>query len=332
MTALHRLLLGIAVPVVVLCLAVAYVFFVRRPSGATPFLRVEVPADADAHSVALALQKAGALEHPRVYEWYAHLDPLAANPRPGVYAVRRGMSYRRLATSFAFGPQREEISMTVVEGWTIRDMISALAAKGIDARPSDFFASRFSADFSFLQNLPADASLEGYLFPDTYRVWKDEAPDSLLRKQLNEFRNVMGSFGDDVTRSGKSLRDILIVASIVEKEVRTPEDKKIVAGIFWNRMKDGIPLQSDATLNYVIGAGRARATADDLQKDSPYNTYKYKGLPPGPIGNPGKDSLDAALHPTDTTYRYFLTDASGKVYYGSTLQEHAWNRRKAFGN
>ena len=123
----------------------------------------------------------------------------------------------------------------------------------------------------------------------------------------------------------------MILASIVEKEVAQPKDRPIVAGIFWNRLRDGMPLQSDATITYITKSGRTRSTLVDLASDSPFNTYRNTGLPPGPISNPGEDALDAALHPAVTPYRYFLTDAKGKIYFAQTLDEHILNRRRAFG-
>lgn len=228
-------------------------------------------------------------------------------------------------------PKREEVSVTVIEGWTIRDLQRALQNLNVDAQPSDFFASQFASSNSFLQGLSPTTSMEGYLFPDTYRVWKDELPTALIQKQLNEFAEKTDGFSDAATKQGRSFRDVVILASILEKEVRNPEDLPIVAGIFMNRMKRGMMLQSDATLNYVLQSGQSRLTAEDLKSNSLYNTYKYKGLPPGPISNPGKPALDAALHPAKTEYLYFLTDLKGKTYFARTLEEHIRNRYRAFG-
>lgn len=226
---------------------------------------------------------------------------------------------RLIAQNQPHVPPREEVSVTVIEGWTVRDIMDALQAKGIDVRPSDFLAARFADDFPFLKTLPPETNLEGYLVPDTYRVWKDELPDGLIKKQLSLF---------PVTTT----RDQLILASIVEKEAKYEADRPIIAGIFMNRLKIGMALQSDATLNYVLRSGQARLTAKDLETNSPYNTYANRGLPPGPICNPGRSSLEAAIHPTKTSYFYFLTDSQGKAYYAKTLEEHVRNRLKAFGS
>ena len=130
---------------------------------------------------------------------------------------------------------------------------------------------------------------------------------------------------------GKTVHEIITIASIVEREVAGEADRKIVAGIFLRRLREGMPLQSDATVNYVTKGGRARPTYTDLEADSPYNTYRNKGIPPGPISNPGDASIDAVLHPDDQGYRFFLTDDNGKAYYGKNFDEHKQNRRKVYG-
>lgn len=254
-----------------------------------------------------------------------------------VREVRSVIEARRSAREAARAPTREEISVTVIEGWTTRDIAADLNGRGIDVRPSDFYAERLVKDdallreASFVNALPASSSVEGYLFPDTYRVWKDELPDGLLRKQLLEFARKTDGFEAEAQRQGRTLHDVVILASIIEKEARHDEDRPIIAGIFMNRLANGMLLQSDATLNYILQTGRSRLNQTELQNESLYNTYKYAGLPPGPIANPGMASLNAALHPATTSYFFFLTDDAGKTYYAKTFDEHVRNRVKAFG-
>ncbi|MEK7655749.1 MAG: endolytic transglycosylase MltG [Patescibacteria group bacterium] len=217
-------------------------------------------------------------------------------------------------------PVREEVTIRIIEGWTIYDIQKELEGFGLDMQPSDFLAERFVEDFYFLKNLPPGATLEGYLFPDTYRVWKDELPDGLFRKQLAEFSEKTETFGT-------TTRDVVILASIIEKEARQDKDRPIVAGIFANRLSVGMALQSDATLNYVIRSGRDRLNAEELKNDSPYNSYQHRELPPGPISNPGLASLEAAFHPAKTDFWYFLTNKDGIALFAKNLEGHAANRR-----
>lgn len=254
------------------------------------------------------------------------------------YKQKQDAEKARLA---ALQNKREEISLRIIEGWTVDEITSYLTDKGsvsaadiktsigasVDRAP---MAAHWREDYPFLKSLPKNRSLEGYLYPDTYRVWKDQLPNALFEKQLAEFNQ---KFKDTVVGSQsaplETLDDVVILASIVEAEVTANTDRAIVAGIFLNRLRIGMALQTDASLSYLHGSNRAQATSEDLASTSPYNTYKNRGLPPGPLGNPGEDSINAVLNPKKTDYFYFLTDKAGKVYYASTLEEHAANRAKA---
>jgi UPF0755 protein len=133
---------------------------------------------------------------------------------------------------------------------------------------------------------------------------------------------------EEIKRQNKSVFEVIILASIIEKEAKFPEDMKKIAGVFQNRLNAGKPLESDATINYITGSGRAQSTFEDLQIDSPYNTYKYPGLPPGPISNPGMGAIRAAIYPEMNDYLYFLTKRDGKAVFSRTLEEHLENKRK----
>ncbi|MCA9390834.1 MAG: endolytic transglycosylase MltG [Candidatus Magasanikbacteria bacterium] len=259
----------------------------------------------------------------------------------GYYAYDQKQQAAERARLAALQNKREEITLRLIEGWTVDEIatyveeksdISAIDSKALIGASVDRLpmAASWRDKYSFLKNVPANRSLEGYLYPDTYRVWKDQMPKALFDKQLAEFEQ---KFGDTVIGSQsaplKTLDDIVILASIVEAEVTANTDRSIVAGIFLNRLRIGMALQTDASLSYLHGSNRAQATAADLASDSLYNTYKHPGLPPGPVGNPGEASIKAVLNPTKTDYFYFLTDKNGKVYYAKTLAEHAANRAKA---
>lgn len=307
--------------------------WLRSPTSDAKSVAISVAQREDATSVAELLKTKGITDSAAGYVLYSIVDGSADHPKIGTYRVRPGMSYRTLARMFALGPEREEVAITIVEGWDLGDEAQALAEYETDAVVFSN-ASRvdsWKSSYDFLRDLPNGTLLEGYLFPDTYRVWKDQLPQSLIKKQLDAFASRATRIAEDAKTQGRTLRDIVILASIVEKEVAKPEDRAIVAGIFWNRLRSGMALQSDATIAYLTDSGRSRSTAEDLAVDSPYNTYRHRGLPPGPISNPGADALDAALHPAKTAYHYFLTDAEGKTYFAKTFEEHQLNRQRAFG-
>lgn len=303
--------------------------------------RFTLPQGATVHQVADALKKEGVISDPFWYRVYAVLSATARHPKPGTYVLQPGERFSQIASTLATGPESDEVQVRIIEGWSISDIrqllkqeqavseaesIRSMGEEG-DRTPFD---QSLREKFSFLKTLPAQRSLEGYLFPDTYRVWREQLPTGLVIKQLTEFQERVST--EKVTTASaplKTLDEVITLASIVEKEVSTPEQRKMVAGIFLRRLREGIPLQSDATVNYITRSGRSRATGEDLKIDNAYNTYKNRGLTPGPISNPGETSIQAVLAPTPSSYRYFLTDEQGKIYYGSTLEEHIANRRKA---
>jgi len=169
------------------------------------------------------------------------------------------------------------------------------------------------------------------LFPDTYRVFRDASISDIVKKILDNFNQKLTSeLRFEIKSQGKNIHQILTLASILEKEVSTDQDRKLVAGIFYKRLELGMPLQADSTVNYVTGKDSSRASAKDLEIDSPYNTYKYRGLPPGPISNPGISSILAAIYPSSNNYLYFLTTPDGQVIYNETHDQHVIDKAKYY--
>jgi UPF0755 protein len=172
---------------------------------------------------------------------------------------------------------------------------------------------------------------EGKLFPETY-FFPPQAPlQMILDRLLAQFDRSIGSRTKAIEASGRSLDEILILASILEEEVQNDTDRRLVAGLILRRLEIDMPLQVDSTLGYVTGKASLQLTLKDLQLDSPYNSYKYKGLPPAPISNPGLSSIDAALNPTPNKYLYFLSDKDGINHFAVTYGEHVKNRKKYLG-
>ncbi|MBP6944877.1 endolytic transglycosylase MltG [Patescibacteria group bacterium] len=275
---------------------------------------------------------------------YRIYTAIARSPKakPGTYQIQPGTRYSDIAPLLARGPQRAEREVRVIEGWDLRNQADQLAAINPAWRPTFLgftgqsgntapFDPKWRAEFPFLQSLPADRSLEGYLFPDTYRVWEDELPESLIRKQLSVFDQRVYQIFKDMPLPAplKTFDEAVILASIVEKEVQTTKDRAIVAGLFLRRLQEGMALQSDATLTYITGSNRGRATAEELRLETAYNSYKNRGLPPGPIAHPALSALQAVFNPTKTPYRYFLTDKQNNVLYAATFEDHIRNRQRA---
>lgn len=247
-----------------------------------------------------------------------------------------------------------QIHETIIEGWNLNDIANDLNSnpKRTDAphlaTQQEFLtaAKNFStADYSILTSKPAKQSLEGFLFPDTYFLPEPNAstsePEILIKKALDNFSQKFTTpMQAQASADNMSVYQIVTLASIVEKETgqnaitdqqkqALSDERKTIASIFYNRLKIGMPLESDATVNYITGKNTAQASLQDTQIDNPYNTYKYAGLPPGPICNPSLSSILAALYPTQTDYLYFLhRQDTGQVIYSKTYEEHLQNKQK----
>lgn len=254
-------------------------------------------------------------------------------------------------------PPLPEVSVTLLEGWTNVDFFKKFTEIGL-GKIEDFSMAESKIDrlkHQFLASVPAQADLQGFLFPDTYRFFKSDTPEAVLTKLLQTFQKKFAQASSscflDQNFSGPScvgslfpklklsLYDLVTMASIIENETgqkgesansaRLQEERQIVAGIFYNRLIAGQALESDATINYITKAGLASPTLDQTKIDSPYNTYKYPGLPLGPIGNPSYSSIYAVLHPIKNNYYYFLhKQPSGEVVYSKTFSEHVQNKFK----
>jgi UPF0755 protein len=172
--------------------------------------------------------------------------------------------------------------------------------------------------------------LEGYLFPDTYRIFATATAEDIVIKMLDNFAvKVVAELQSALAEKNLSWAEVVTLASIVEKEVSLPVDRRLVADLFWRRLQDNYPLQSDATVNFVTNKGLIQPSLADTQVDSLYNTYQNIGLPPGPICNPGLASLEAVVYPLSNTYYFFLTTKSdGQVIYSHTYEEHLQNKAK----
>ena len=226
-----------------------------------------------------------------------------------------------------------EVKVTFPEGTSAKEMADILKKKGFDG---DGFLKNINsgtgvaANYDFLKSNPEKANLEGFLFPDTYIFFKTAKPEEIASRMLINFdEKLTPKMRENIQSQGKNIFDVVTMASILEKEVRTAEDMKIASGIFWDRIGAGMPLQSCATIAYVLGTEKKQYSIEDTRTPSPYNTYINKGLPPGPIDNPGMNSIFAAIYPTKTEFNYFLTDpATGKTIFSKTLEEHNASKAK----
>lgn len=251
--------------------------------------------------------------------WFEVATRLAGrNVIAGEYYFERPSSVFSIASRLARGDyDLEPIKVTIPEGANVFEITKLL--------------SQSLADFDDKKFLELAESKEGYLFPDTYFFYPGAEPELVIQTMENNFTLNMAKISTTTVLSGISLNDILTMASLLEEEAPNTEDRQIIAGILWRRIEIGMPLQVDAVFPYIIGKNSFNLTRADLQTDSPYNTYKYKGLPPGPITNPGLDSIYAAVTPRKSTYLYYLSDLEGNFHYCSTYTCHVANKAKYLG-
>ena len=262
--------------------------------------------------------------------------------KAGEYFFEKGLDAAELMRQISGNGSRNNlIKITIPEGFSLRDIgtvfedmnmwqteefwgITGLPAMGCaNGCVPEKIDEKIRYEFGLLSLRPSGVSLEGYLFPDTYYVPTDVSPESMVLIMLENFeKKITPELRQTISESDRSVFEILTMASILEKEARTEESRKLIAGILWKRLEAGMPLQVDAVFQYIIGKNTFQLALSDLKIDSPYNTYLYKGLPLGPIANPGIKTIEAAVYPTDSQYWYYLSDRQGILYYSVTYEEH----------
>jgi len=284
--------------------------------------------------ISTRLEKSGLISYHLWFEIYIWSKHKESNIVTGTYSLRPNMTIPEIIDIITSGKgKKEDQSVTIIEGWDDNQIGEYLAGKGVSSKEGFLeeasLLEKYRPYFGYLQDLPKDRTLEGYLFPDTYNVIKGKTTsEQLVYRMLDNFdQKLTDSMKEDIQKSKHSLDEIVIMASIIEREVQKESDRKIVSGIFWKRIKQKQPLESCATISYILGVNKKQYTFEDTRVDSPYNTYIKKGLPPGPIGNPGISAIMAALYPQDSDYEYFLSDPqTGETVFSRTLDEHVKNK------
>ena len=294
----------------------------------------EVPTGSTVRQVSEALVEANLITNDWAFRTYIRLNNYDQSIQAGTFSIPGNLNAREVAQLLVGGSDGQpERTITLIEGWAAADYATYLAQQGVLSE-EDFMntMSRLQdqLDSPVLEDKPGGVSLEGYLFPDSYRIFEGASAEEIILKLLHNFEQKLNDeLRAEIARTNRSVFDVVIMASIVEREAGTTGDKQVIAGVFYNRLREGIALQSDATLNYVLPADERtpRLSLAQTQDPSPYNTYQHRGLPPGPIGNPGLEAIEAAVYPASHDYFYFLTDSAGNAHYARTLSEHIENRQ-----
>ncbi len=250
----------------------------------------------------------------------------------GDYGLSPLMSISEIAQKIVEGETTNN-KITIIEGWNLKNISQYLEEKGIVQKENFLDITNtpemFIENFLFLNDKPIESGLEGYLFPDTYSIARVDSAKYIINMMLNNFdKKLTPDLREEIEGQNKTIFGIITMASLLEKEVRGEEDKKIVSGIFWKRIANKYPLQSCATIAYALGKDKWRYSIEDTKIDSPYNTYQHLGLPKGPICNPGMESIEAAIGPEVTKFWYYLSTPEGETIFSKTLHEHNIARAK----
>ncbi|MBU4332440.1 endolytic transglycosylase MltG [Patescibacteria group bacterium] len=280
------------------------------------------------------LKDDGLIGNKLVFEVYIYLKKIGHKFQAGEYELTHGWSIKKLVELLTSGRAlSKEQEIKIIEGWNDREIAESLENQGV-VTADDFLEAIYDdriwrGKYDFLEDKPKKASLEGYLFPDTYRIYKDASLDDIITKMLDNFDSKLTpEMREDIKEQGRTIFEIITMASIIELEVPTDGDRKMIADIFWKRVDNGVALQSDATINYITGKGDPTPSLEDLKVDSLYNTYLYPDLPPGPIGNPGVSAIEAAIYPTPNEYWFYLSKPNGETVFGKDHDEHVRNKQK----
>lgn len=293
---------------------------------------VEIAPGLGAGKIANVLKKEGVIRSKWAFMVYISWKNKTSGLKPGSYVFGHA-SIPEIVRDLTRGGTNER-AITIPEGWTAKEIAEYLEKE--DVTPADVFLELAGGQhsvltkFDFLKDRSKSAGLEGYLFPDTYRIFKDATVEDIIVKMLENFdKKLTPELRTEIARQGKSIFEIVTVASMIEKEVVSDEDRAIVSGILWKRLELGIGLQVDATIVYIknqesriMNQGTEKISIEDTKIESPYNTYRYRGLPKGPIGNPGLSAIRAAIYPKESPYLYYLSAPDGRTVFSKILEEH----------
>lgn len=324
--------------VVLFLLALVYgVYFVASPFKEPKTVKIE--SGMGSRKVAELLKKEGFIRSKWAFVTYVTLAGEASRLKPGEYEFSDRDSIVDITNALVKGG-KNEIIITIPEGLTNLEVAELLENKKLGSvrtfldLVSATGSRKFRNNFAFLKDLPETSGLEGYLFPDTYHFFKNSSGDEIVTKFLQNFdRKLSSELREEIAKQEKTIFETVTMASLIEIEVVSDEDRTQVAGILWKRLDKKIPLQVDATLAYIKKQNLSyaanfkpqngrRFSKEDTQIDSPYNTYKYTGLPPGPISNPGLSAIKAAVYPKSSLYFYYLSTPDGETIFSKTLEEH----------
>jgi len=302
------------------------------PGSEAQEILIEIPEHSSCAVMGKILYQKGLARSPELAALYARLHNVDQKIKPGRYLFNAGQSLPEIVGTLVSGPP-DKVVFTVPEGYTLSQLANLLAGKGLADKEkiSDLANHPDAYDrYAFLKGIPDGQSLEGYLFPDTYQVGMMTGENEIISMMLDRFAAELKDMGYEqrILEKDLTLHQAVTIASMIEGEAKVNEERAIIASVIYNRLNLGMPLQIDATVKYALGGQRAKIYFKDLEINSPYNTYKIAGLPPGPINSPGRASLMAVVQPASTDYLYYVAKPDGTHAFSSNLADHNANMKK----
>ena len=268
---------------------------------------------------------------------YLRENQLDGRIQTGTFYLSPSMSMKEIVDTLTTSTgTTDAVQITIPEGYEVRQIVELLKEQGVLTDEKKFYEvlEKGSLNYDFLKDVDRSKHLEGFLFPDTYEFYKNTSPEKIITKFLDNFN---AKFDENLRSRTKELNlsvsQAITLASIVEREAADPDERSIISGVFHNRLKEGMMLQSCATVQYILKERKPILSYEDMAIESDYNTYIKEGLPPAPIANPGLASIKAALYPADTTYKFFVLKGENETthYFAETFEEHEENIRKSEG-
>ncbi len=280
--------------------------------------------------IANMLHKLKLVNTPESFRMAAKIKGLDSSLQAGEYEIISGMSNKDIVEILSKGEVRYEV-FTVPEAFTINKIAAKLEQEGMGNAQTFKDAAKKYTPYPYMETSNPDViyKAEGFAYPSTYYLVRGTAEKDILTMMVKEFnKRLTTGILADIKDSKMTVRDVVNIAAMVEQEARVRSEMPLIAGVFLKRLKVNMPIQSDTTIQYLFAEQKAEITIADTKIDSPYNTYKYPGLPPGPIANPSMEAIEAVLHPVDTEYLYFVASKNGHHIFSKTYQEHLENIKK----
>ncbi len=317
---------GILIAVGLLFSAVAYKSYrdyLKPVSAQQKSHLLTIPEGSSVRSIAEQLEEAGLIRSSWAFEWHVRLNGYRGKMQAGTYSLRANQSAQEIAIALTQGKIATDL-VTILPAQRIDQIRTALINNGFEAADVDVALDPASyAGHPALSELPEGASLEGYLYPESYQKTTTTKPQDIIKASLDEMNNILtAELRAGLTKQGLSTHQGIILASIVEQEVSNSEDRRVVAQVFLKRFREGIPLGSDVTAFYGAIINGREPTISSVEFDTPYNTRIHGGLTPGPISNVGANSLQAVANPANTNFLFFVAGDDGKTYFSDTQAEH----------